>query len=137
MSTTTSDNSIDWTTDDIPTYDELPPFKNFPVCAWGVWGAYDQLGTMNLLTDALVKKSALEEIRTGKTVSLNWPLNFFSSEQPMFGRIPPEIKMFQKMKDGHKYSRDDEIHNSSGTEWDGLRHFPIIEHEMFYNKLCV
>ncbi|KAJ7753425.1 putative cyclase-domain-containing protein [Mycena maculata] len=134
MSTTTSDSSVDWTTADIPTYDELPPFKNFPGCAWGVWGPEDQLGTVNLLTDALVKKSALEEIRTGKTVSLNWPLNF--PEKPMFGRIPPEIKMFQKMKDGHKYSRDDEIHinTQSGTQWDGLRHFPIVEHEMFYNN---
>lgn len=55
--------AMDWTTAKIPTFDELPPFKNFPGCAWGVWGAEDQLGTVNLLTDALVKKTASEEIQ--------------------------------------------------------------------------
>jgi len=125
---------VDWTTAEIPTYDQLPYFKNFPGCAWGVWGKEDQLGTVNLLTDTRVKQSAAAEIRTGKTVSLNWPLNF--PDKPMFGRIPPEIKLIQKQKEGRNYSRDDEIHinTQSGTQWDGLRHFPIIEHEMFYNN---
>ncbi|KAJ7119131.1 putative cyclase-domain-containing protein [Mycena epipterygia] len=134
MSTATSDTSVDWMTASLPTYDELPPFNNFPGCAWGVWGAQDELGTVNLLTDALVKQSATKEIQTGKTVSLNWPLNF--PDKPMFGRLPPEIKMIQKQKEGRNYSRDDEIHinTQSGTQWDGMRHFPILEHEMFYNN---
>ncbi|KAJ7500437.1 putative cyclase-domain-containing protein [Mycena galericulata] len=125
---------IDWTTAKIPTYDELPPFKNFPGCAWGVWGPEDQLGTVNLLTDTLVKRSSSEEIQTGKTVSLNWPLNF--PDKPMFGRLPPEVKMIQKKKEGRIDSRDEEIHinTQSGTQWDGLRHFPILEHEVFYNN---
>ncbi|KAJ7142122.1 hypothetical protein C8R43DRAFT_1016383 [Mycena crocata] len=133
MSTTRSD-AVDWTNASIPNYDELPAFKNFPGCAWGVWGADDQLGTVNLLTETVVKQSAAEEIRTGKTVSLNWPLNF--PEKPMFGRLPPEIKLIQKQKEGRNYSRDDEIHinTQSGTQWDGLRHFPILEHETFYNN---
>lgn len=82
-----------------------------------------------------MKQSATEEIRTGKTVSLNWPLNF--PDKPMFGRIPPEINFIQKQKEGRNYSRDDEIHinTQSGTQWDGLRHFPILEHEMFYNNI--
>ncbi|KAJ6567080.1 putative cyclase-domain-containing protein [Mycena capillaripes] len=131
---TTQNTPVDWNSATIPTYDELPPFRNFPGCAWGVWGVEDQLGTVNLLTDTLVKQSAAEEIRTGKTVSLNWPLNF--PDKPMFGRIPPEINLIQKQKEGLNYSRDDEIHinTQSGTQWDGLRHFPILEHEMFYNN---
>ncbi|KAJ7184608.1 hypothetical protein C8R46DRAFT_1064624 [Mycena filopes] len=126
--------SVDWTIAKIPAYDELPAFRNFPGCAWGVWGADDQLGTVNLLTETLVKQSAGEEIRTGKAVSLNWPLNF--PDKPMFGRLPPEIKYIQKQKGGRNYSRDDEIHinTQSGSQWDGLRHFPILEHEMFYNN---
>ncbi|KAJ6509207.1 hypothetical protein C8R47DRAFT_1097849 [Mycena vitilis] len=130
----TESTPVDWTTATIPTYDELPHFRNFPGCAWGVWGIDDQLGTVNLLTDTLVKQTAAKEIRTGKTVSLNWPLNF--PDKPMFGRIPPEINLIQKQKEGRNYSRDDEIHinTQSGTQWDGLRHFPILEHEMFYNN---
>ncbi|KAF7298292.1 Serine/threonine protein kinase PRP4 [Mycena kentingensis (nom. inval.)] len=118
----------------LPSYDELPAFKNFPGCAWGVWGTDDQLGTINLLTDAVVQRSAAEQIRTGKTVSLNWPLNFPS--KPMFGRLPPTINYIQKQKEGRNYSRDDEIHinTQSGSQWDGLRHFPILEHKIFYNN---
>lgn len=47
----------------LPTFDELPAYKNFPGCAWGIWGPEDQLGTVNLLTEAVVKKSAEEEIK--------------------------------------------------------------------------
>ncbi|KAJ7700680.1 hypothetical protein B0H17DRAFT_1046350 [Mycena rosella] len=124
----------DWTTATLPSYDALPPFKNFPGCAWAVWGEQDQLGTVNLLTEALVKQTAAEEVQTGRTVSLNWPVNF--PEKPMFGRLAPEITLIQKEKGGHNYSRDDEIHinTQSGTQWDGMRHFPILEHEMFYNN---
>ncbi|KAF7298298.1 hypothetical protein MKEN_01354300 [Mycena kentingensis (nom. inval.)] len=126
--------STDWTTAPLPSYDELPAFKNFPGCAWGVWGTDDQLGTINLLTDAVVQRGAAEQIRTGKTVSLNWPLNFPS--KPMFGRLPPTINYIQKQREGRNASRDDEIHinTQSGSQWDGLRHFPILEHETFYNN---
>jgi hypothetical protein len=64
--------AVDWATADIPAYDVLPSFGNLPGCAWSVWGAEDQLGTVNLLTDAVVKTAASEEIKIGKSVSLNW-----------------------------------------------------------------
>jgi hypothetical protein len=47
----------------LPTFDELPAYKNFPGCAWTVWGPDDQLGTVNLLTENVVKKAAEEEIK--------------------------------------------------------------------------
>lgn len=47
----------------LPSYDELPMFKNFPGCAWAVWGADDQLGTVNLLTEDVVQRAAAEEVR--------------------------------------------------------------------------
>ncbi|KAJ7119130.1 putative cyclase-domain-containing protein [Mycena epipterygia] len=125
--------AVDWTTAKIPGYDALPAFKNFPGCAWGVWGADDQLGTVNLLTDAVVKAAASEEIKTGKSVSLNWPLNF--PEKPMFQRKTPEVNM--TIREPEVYGvRDDEIHinTQSGTQWDGLRHFPLLEHGVFYNN---
>ncbi|KAK7036016.1 Serine/threonine protein kinase PRP4 [Favolaschia claudopus] len=125
--------SVDWTTAEIPSYDLLPAFKNFPGCAWGVWGAEDQLGTVNLLTDEVVKAAARENIKIGKSVSLNWPLNF--PEKPVFDRKTPEVNM--KIRHPQEYGiRDDEIHinTQSGTQWDGMRHFPILEHGVFYNN---
>lgn len=47
----------------LPTFDELPNFADFTGCAWSLWGAEDQLGTVNLLTDEVVKAAAQEEIR--------------------------------------------------------------------------
>lgn len=72
----------------IPSFDELPNYKNFTGCAWGVWGEDDQLGTVGMLTPEVVQRAAKEEIRfvavlreiaqtnsrcrTGHSISLNW-----------------------------------------------------------------
>ncbi|KAF8802997.1 hypothetical protein BYT27DRAFT_7226194 [Phlegmacium glaucopus] len=116
----------------LPTFDELPAYKNFPGCAWDVWGPDDQLGTVNLLTEEVVKKAAEEEIKLGKAISLNWPINF--PEKPVFNRMQPEIKMLVWAERG--MPRDDEIHinSQSGSQWDGMRHFGVIEHDVFYNN---
>ena len=44
----------------LPSFDELPPFHDWTGCAWDVWGKGDQLGTVNLLTDEVVKEAAKE-----------------------------------------------------------------------------
>ncbi|KAG7453189.1 uncharacterized protein BT62DRAFT_50419 [Guyanagaster necrorhizus] len=102
----------------LPTFDELPMFKDHKGCAWQVWGPDDQLGTINLLTAEVVKTAASEEIKTGQTVSLNWPLNFPS--KPMFHRRSPELLVIDNFD---RATRDDEIHinSQSGTQWDGMR----------------
>ena len=72
----------------LPSFKELPNFHEFPGCAWDIWGKGDQLGTVNMLTDEVVKRAASEEIRwvlhmrislsshlvsrSGKRVCLNW-----------------------------------------------------------------
>ena len=44
----------------LPSFDELPSFRNFPGCAWDVWGTDDELGTINLLTEEVVREAAKE-----------------------------------------------------------------------------
>ncbi|KAG5642042.1 hypothetical protein DXG03_003740 [Asterophora parasitica] len=122
----------------LPSFDELPAFHEFAGCAWGLWGENDQLGTVNLLTDDLVQRAAKKEILIGRTVSLNWPLNFPEKVSdhvaPMFGRKSPAVMM--TLREGKPIVRDDEIHinTQSGTQWDGLRHFGILEHGVFYDN---
>ena len=41
----------------LPSFDELPAFRNFAGCAWGVWGP------VNLLTEEVVQRAASEEIK--------------------------------------------------------------------------
>ena len=47
----------------LPSFDELPSFRNFSGCAWSVWGPDDQLGTVNLLSEDVVQSAASEEIK--------------------------------------------------------------------------
>jgi hypothetical protein len=47
----------------LPSFKELPNFNEHPGCAWDVWGKGDQLGTVNLLTNEVVKRAASEEIK--------------------------------------------------------------------------
>ncbi|KZV67767.1 hypothetical protein PENSPDRAFT_754659 [Peniophora sp. CONT] len=119
----------------LPTFDELPMFHEMSGCAWDVWGKGDQLGTVNLLTDAVVKRAAHEEIKTGQAVSLNWPINF--PEKPLFHRRAPEIKS-QYLIEGATI-RDDEIHinTQSGTQWDCFKHFPVLNHNTIYGGVKV
>ncbi|KZV67766.1 hypothetical protein PENSPDRAFT_653781 [Peniophora sp. CONT] len=117
----------------LPSFDELPKFHDMTGCAWDVWGKGDQLGTVNLLTDAAVKRAAQEEIKTGQAVALNWPLNF--PEKPVFKRREPEIKSFYT---GHGI-RDEEIHinTQSGTQWDCFKHFPVVRHATMYGGVKI
>ncbi|PIL33200.1 hypothetical protein GSI_04650 [Ganoderma sinense ZZ0214-1] len=119
------------TTSSLPKFDELPPFKEFAGCAWEVWGKDDELGTVNLLTPEVVKEAA-KEIKTGKSVCLNWPINFPS--KPVFNRIAPEHDIM--FKPGFGAVHDDHLHinTQSGTQWDGLRHFGLQHHGLFYQN---
>ncbi|KAG0701584.1 hypothetical protein DFH29DRAFT_1000119 [Suillus ampliporus] len=117
----------------LPTFDELPSFHDFTGCAWEVWGKDDELGTINLLTPEVVARSAQEEIRLGRTVALNWPIHFPS--RPVFGRKIPSITTYNKAGPTIPI-RDDVIHinTQSGCQWDGLKHFGLAGHNVFYNN---
>ena len=79
--------------------------------AWGLFdkdGVKDEIGTINLLTPEVVKH-AVEEVRTGVSVSLNWGME--KIHEPGFGRAKLEHKFVNwREKEGFDfYSYDDEI----------------------------
>ncbi|EIW61035.1 uncharacterized protein TRAVEDRAFT_19528 [Trametes versicolor FP-101664 SS1] len=113
----------------LPTYDELPTFKDFSGCAWEVWGKDDQLGTINLLTDEVMKE-AVKEVKTGKAVCLNWPIQF--PNKPAFGRVPPHHEIIFKADRGAVHDDVLHINTQSGSQWDGLKHFGLLKHGLFY-----
>ncbi|PVH91764.1 hypothetical protein DM02DRAFT_663635 [Periconia macrospinosa] len=86
-----------------PGFDQLPLHPDhLQASAWGLWGADDQLGALNLLTAETVK-AALLEVETGERIPLNLPLDAFV--QPMNPvRKPCEHYMIAK---GH--ANDDEV----------------------------
>lgn len=112
----------------LPSFDELPNFHEYTGCAWEVWGKGDELGTVNLLTAEVVAEAA-KEIKLGKTICLNLPINF--PGKPTFKRQPPMHNTWaldEACNDDSLY-----INTQSGTQWDGLRHFGIFNgHNVFY-----
>lgn len=146
-----------WDTVSLPTYRELPSEGGWPGCAWSVWGKGDQLGTINLLTESLVLRSAKEQIKLGRTVSLNWPVHL--PAEPFFRRKALTHKPYGKGGPGYTDKRDEyvahvrksrpdvvvkedekvpisdellELNTQSGSQWDGFRHFGHMPLNVFY-----
>ncbi|TCD71669.1 hypothetical protein EIP91_005435 [Steccherinum ochraceum] len=117
----------------LPSFDELPNFEDFTGCAWGVWGKDDELGTINLLTEEVVKEAA-KEIKLGKSICLNWPLNF--PAKPLFDRQAAVHESWLKPS-GHVHDDSIQINTQSGSQWDGLKHFGLAKQKMFYNGVSV
>ncbi|KAK9327199.1 hypothetical protein V1520DRAFT_329343 [Lipomyces starkeyi] len=116
---------------------ERPTFESLPLShahalysAWGLYGAEDELGTLNLLAPDRVL-SARSEIVDGLAISLNLPLNILL--KPMNPARKPCAHRFNIKP----FSNDDEldINTQSSSHWDGLRHFPHLKSRTFYNGM--
>ncbi|KAK0337096.1 hypothetical protein LTR91_007202 [Friedmanniomyces endolithicus] len=104
----------------IPKFSELPLDKSGPHHnAWGLYGKDDQLGTLNRLTDDIVK-AASSEIQTGIRIGLDWPLDA-QKDIPLFGRQAFHKEVYQKTP---RIVNDDvwTFNTQSSTQWDGFRH---------------
>ncbi|KAI1454270.1 hypothetical protein F4805DRAFT_329406 [Annulohypoxylon moriforme] len=123
----------------IPEFDDLPGVQDMPQgCAWGVFGKEDLRGTLNLLTPS-VTKAACSEVRDGKSISLNWPLNAISI--PLPGRIAPVHKQMTLRETGlsEGIGWDDEIHFNTqlSSQWDSLVHWQHQPSGLAYNGIAV
>src|SRR4051812_43236820 len=96
---------------------------------WGRWGADDEIGTLNLITDDVVRRG-VAAARTGRRVPLALP---YMSEAPQFGGVPGRINPQRTMIAIHDpqmgdpdgfCSNDDMVVMSlqASTHWDSLAH---------------
>ncbi|KAJ6543550.1 hypothetical protein DFH09DRAFT_1173341 [Mycena vulgaris] len=119
-----------------PSYDQLPLDPSFPTkAAWGVWGASDELGALNHITNATIL-AARDEIKLGHAVNLNLELSM--PDPPTNPNRRPLIHAIQPFS-GYQ---DDIItlNTQISTQCDGLRHFPYSTNGdqstyQFYNDL--
>ncbi|KAI3323260.1 hypothetical protein HD806DRAFT_535748 [Xylariaceae sp. AK1471] len=115
----------------VPDFDDLPLRKGDPRrAAWGLYGDNDQLGFLNRLTDERVAAAAREEIKSGKRVSLNWPLNA-QPKQTFFQRAAFHQELINKAP---RAVNDDtwSFNSQVSTQWDGLRHYGYQDEKLFY-----
>jgi kynurenine formamidase len=97
---------------------------------WGRWGADDEIGTLNLIADEVVRRAAACA-KTGKRFSLAIPM---SEDGPMLGNIPPGRKNpqqhrfelhdpFTKDPDSvHVNTNEFTLNLKSATHWSALGH---------------
>jgi kynurenine formamidase len=96
---------------------------------WGRWGDDDEIGTLNLITDEVVKAAAAE-IRSGKRFALGIPLD---EQGPQTGAIPGRDNPVREMimvdipltGDPSDFTTSDDkvtMGIQAGTHWDALAH---------------
>jgi hypothetical protein len=109
----------------VPDFDHLTTDPKGPHGnAWGLFGAEKaDLGMLNLLTPAVVQRTAAEEIRTGVHISLDWDLN--KPANPSFGRAPFKHEVWNRAP---RAVNDDILHFNSqcSSQWDGFRHYGAV-----------
>ncbi|MEU5701037.1 cyclase family protein [Streptomyces aurantiacus] len=95
---------------------------------WGRWGADDEIGTLNLITDEVVREAAAE-VRTGRRVPLALPLQQDGVQTGMVpGRVNPLHTMVQINQElfgpGTVACSDDAVTMGlqAATHWDALSH---------------
>jgi len=113
----------------IPSFDELTIDPKGPKGnAWGLFGADDQLGMLNLLTPETTLAAAAE-IRDGARIPLDWELNRLS--YPNFKRQPVEHKIINK---GPRIVNDDVLtfNTQASSQWDGFRHYGNHEYQCWF-----
>ncbi len=103
----------------LPSYDALPaPEGAFGRSAWGLFGADDQIGLVNLMTPAKAVEAA-RLVHRGVTFPLNWDLRL--PNPPLFGRGAVRHTIFATTP----INSDDVLDNffpQTSSQWDGLTH---------------
>ncbi|MEU8686249.1 cyclase family protein [Streptomyces sp. NPDC048611] len=95
---------------------------------WGRWGADDEIGTLNLITDQVVREAAAH-IRSGRRIALALPLRHDGVQTGVIpGRVNPLHTMTAINQElfgpGTVATSDDAVTMGlqAGTHWDGLTH---------------
>lgn len=106
---------------------------------WGRWGADDQLGTLNFVTDEK-RREAAACVRTGVSFDLGLPFGATGPQEAGTFRANPihvmtSTPLDNRGKPDGQISSDDMItmHLQCSTQWDGLAH--VGYDERFYNDM--
>lgn len=115
---------------ELPAYDDLPEGPSGGRLAWHLFGADDQLGLLNLLTEERVREAA-SLVRAGKTFPLDHSLTYY---RPAVNhdRATPTHRLLA-MKGGYAFDDVlDGFYPQGGSQWDALAHVGY-DTDQFYN----
>ncbi len=119
--------------DGLPLFEELPEFpEGGERYAWDVFGADNDLGTVNFLTPERVKHAA-SLVKRGVSINLDLPLDLprrAKVAEGERGRGPYEHVVFVNRGGGD--DRVDNFYLQGSSQWDSLRHVRYRAHGYFH-----
>ena len=113
----------------LPAYDELPPAVRGGRSAWGLFGADDCAGLLNLQTPERVAAAA-RLVRTGEVYSLNAPVEV--PAPALFGRGPLRHTLITIERRASFDDKLDNFYPQASSQWDSLAHV-AYDADQFYN----
>jgi kynurenine formamidase len=113
----------------LPSYDELPAAGRGGRSGWGMFGADDNVGLINLQTPERVAAAAREVIR-GAVFPLSAEVRLF--DPPMYGRRLAVHRVLTTPDDPGLDDQLDDFNPQSSSQWDSLGHVPYAM-DAFYN----
>jgi hypothetical protein len=114
---------------ELPRYDDLAAGPGGGRSAWGLFGAEDNLGLINLQTPERIAAAALE-VQRGAVFALSAEVRMF--DPPLFGRAPTRHRIITTPDDPGLDDALDDFNPQSSSQWDSLAHVPYAS-EAFYN----
>jgi len=115
---------------ELPGYDDLPAAPEGGRSGWGVFGADDSVGLLNLLTSERVVEAA-RLVRKGTVFPLDAPINAFSPPVAS-GRGVPRHRVLDLMEGQVFDDVYDNFYPQASSQWDSLGHVGYASNA-FYN----
>ena len=114
---------------ELPDYADLPPAPNGGRSAWGLFGAEDNLGLVNLMTPQRIAAAA-RLVRRGQVFCLDMPLGSISPALATF-RGPPRHRILHQPGTAGFDDVYDNFYPQASSQWDSLAHVGYAPDQMY------
>jgi len=114
---------------ELPDYAELPPAPRGGRSAWGLFGAADNVGLVNLMTPERIAAAA-KLVRRGQVFCLDLPLGSFSPALATFRGTPRHRVLHEPGTIGFDDVYDN-FYPQAGSQWDSLAHIGYAPDQMY------
>jgi len=114
---------------ELPNYADLPPAPRGGRSAWGLFGAEDNLGLVNLMTPDRIAAAA-RLVRRGQVFCLDMPIGSISPALATF-RGPPRHQVLHEPGTAGFDDVYDNFYPQAASQWDSLAHIGYAPDQMY------
>ena len=114
---------------ELPNYADLPPAPRGGRSAWGMFGAGDNLGLVNLMTPERIAAAA-RLVRRGQVFCLDMPIGSISPALATF-RGPPRHRVLHEPGTAGFNDVYDNFYPQASSQWDSLAHIGYAPDQMY------